>query len=30
MLEVGLGEFDGAQPVEACAHMSMWAIISLR
>jgi hypothetical protein len=28
MLEVGLGEFDAAHPVEARAHMSLWAIIA--
>jgi hypothetical protein len=28
MLEIGLGDFDAAHPVEARAHMSMWAIIS--
>jgi hypothetical protein len=28
MLEVGQGDFDAAHPVEARAHMSMWAIIN--
>ena len=28
MLEVGIGEFDAAHPVEARAHMALWAIIS--
>ena len=27
MLEIGLGEFDARHPVEARAHMSLWAII---
>lgn len=28
MLEVGLGQFDANHPVEARAHMSLWAIIN--
>ncbi|GAB3458185.1 RICIN domain-containing protein [Massilia terrae] len=28
MLEIGLGDFDASHPVEARAHMSLWAIIS--
>ncbi|WP_198120853.1 NPCBM/NEW2 domain-containing protein [Massilia rhizosphaerae] len=28
MLEVGLGEFDADHPVEARAHMSLWAIVN--
>jgi len=28
MLKVGIGDFDGANPVAARAHLSMWAIIN--